>query len=117
MPLWRVDIENVSYRYVEAVSKKDAIDAVVKSFTASLSFSAESANDLLNAAFEKGGPNQRKALLLALDGLHGPSRKTRDLERQITRLQGELERQQAWVRDTVGRAPPADPERIEQIAR
>lgn len=116
MPLWRVDIANVSFRYVDAKSNAQAIEAVRVDLVRALSIAARRASPEVQHAYDQAGPNQRRAFLRALDGLHGPPATPASLKEQIARLQYELDRTERWIGGAVGDSPPVDSARAERLA-
>jgi hypothetical protein len=117
MTLWRVDVAGISHRYVQAETRAEAVDSVASALVAALDLRVQPADRILANFFEASGPQQKKRLLAVLDGLTPPAgrREARLARRRLARLVRYDAEVRAWVKDTLARLPPVDPEQLAEL--
>lgn len=119
MPLWRVDVGGVSHRFVEAATKKAAVEQVERALLDAMDIRATAADPHVTATYHQLGPIQRKNMLVRLDGLTNPQERqqSKAAQRRLARLL-ELEKQEAaWVASALAGAPPVSPAAADELAR
>lgn len=119
MPLWRVDINQIAHRFVEADTAESAQADVTESLVSAMDLKVAPAETTLAHAYAGAGPIQRKRMLAALDGLVHPHRSARDMRadrrRLARRVLADME-QRAWAKRQVAGSPPlADPEAVARL--
>jgi hypothetical protein len=117
--LWRVDIEGVSTRYVDADTAGQAMDEVTEQLMAAIDIRATPAGSALQRGFDQTGPAQRRRLLDDLDTLTSPRsiRSARAARRRLARqIRFDIQRR-AWVMSQLELAQPIDPESADQLLR
>ena len=120
MALWRVEVAEVSHRYVEADTAAHAEQIVREAVIAGLEITASTAGRELSRVYEESGPLRRKKLLASMDGLISPSsrREVRRERRRLERVVKWEEETQAWIKtQPPTNVPVPDPLMLERLAR
>jgi hypothetical protein len=111
MALWRVDIGDVSHRYVDAETKTEALSLVIAPLIAGLDLRASPATRTLASMYDQAGPNKRKQIIASMDGLTNPRarQQARAARRRLARLIKYDLKLREWLRQEYAKAPPIPP--------
>jgi hypothetical protein len=119
MILWRVDVCDVTHRYVEARSPEHAAEQVRTSITNGKELRVTAATDSLSIAFAGAGKIKKRKMLDRLDGLTNPHqrRSSKAAKRKLRRLVENEEQELAWLKGAVETLPPISPESLDRLIR
>lgn len=119
MALWRVDVNGLSHRYVEAESRDDAVELVRAAVLREIDLRASAAPSELARRFDAASPLQGKRLLAAMDGLTSPvsKRSSAGARRALERLAKHQDELNEWVKSASASAPPASPEIVDRLVK
>lgn len=119
MSLWRVEVEGVSTRYVDAESAAHAVATVRELILAAIDIQATRAGTSLQRGYDQAGPAQRRRLLDDLDTLASQrtTRSARSARRRLARqVRFDLQRRE-WVMNQLEGSPPVAPDVADTLVR